>query len=279
MSDGVSGGTGDGASDGTGDAVSEGTAGGVRGGTSTGARRALVTGGASGFGAEVARQLVARGDSVVLCDVDEAGGKAVADELGATFLPCDVSDFDAVLATTEAAESALGGLDLFFLNAGISTGCGVGDDFDLATYRRANGVNLDGVVFGVHAALPALRRRGGGTIVATASLAGLTGAAIDPVYCANKHAVVGLVRALGPVLEPDGVRINAFCPSYAETKIITPVKSELAADGIPVIPVQTAGQAVLTMFDAPETGQAFLLQAGRELMVYRFRGVPGPLRG
>jgi NAD(P)-dependent dehydrogenase (short-subunit alcohol dehydrogenase family) len=251
----------------------------VRGGTSTGARRALVTGGASGFGAEVARQLVARGDSVVLCDVDEAGGKAVADELGATFLPCDVSDFDAVLATTEAAESALGGLDLFFLNAGISTGCGVGDDFDLATYRRANGVNLDGVVFGVHAALPALRRRGGGTIVATASLAGLTGAAIDPVYCANKHAVVGLVRALGPVLEPDGVRINAFCPSYAETKIITPVKSELAADGIPVIPVQTAGQAVLTMFDAPETGQAFLLQAGRELMVYRFRGVPGPLRG
>jgi NAD(P)-dependent dehydrogenase (short-subunit alcohol dehydrogenase family) len=112
-------------------------------------RRALVTGGASGFGAEVARQLTARGDAVVLCDVDEAGGKAVADELGATFLPCDVSDPDAVLATTKAAEQALGGLDLAFLNAGVSTGCGVGDDFDVAKYRRANGVNLDGVVFGV----------------------------------------------------------------------------------------------------------------------------------
>ena len=64
---------------------------------------ALVTGGASGFGAEVARQLLRRGDSVVLCDVDEAGGQAVADEIGATFLRCDVSDFDQVVATTGAA--------------------------------------------------------------------------------------------------------------------------------------------------------------------------------
>ena len=67
---------------------------------------ALITGGASGFGAEVARQLVRRGDSVVLCDVDEAGGQAVADELGAHFLRCDVSDYDEVVATTEAAEEA-----------------------------------------------------------------------------------------------------------------------------------------------------------------------------
>jgi NAD(P)-dependent dehydrogenase (short-subunit alcohol dehydrogenase family) len=242
-------------------------------------RRVLVTGGASGFGTEVARQLTARGDAVVLCDVDEAGGKAVADELGVTFLPCDVSDLDAVRATTDAAERALGGLDAVFLNAGISTGCGVGDDFDVEQYRRANGVNLDGVVYGVHAAIPALRRSGGGTIVATASLAGLTAASLDPVYCANKHAVVGLVRSLGPVLEADGIRINAFCPSFAETKIVAPVKEQLLAAGLPIIPVETAGQAVLSMLDAPETGQAFLLQAGRELMVYRFRGVPGPLTG
>ncbi|HVM28865.1 MAG TPA: SDR family NAD(P)-dependent oxidoreductase [Mycobacteriales bacterium] len=240
-------------------------------------RVALVTGGASGFGAEVARQLVRRGDSVVLCDVDTAGGQAVAEELGAHFLRCDVSDFDEVVATTKAAEQVHGGLDLVFLNAGVSTGCGVGEDFDLATYRRAMGVNLDGVVFGVHAAIPALLRRGGGSIVATASMAGLTGTPFDPVYGANKHAVVGLVRALGPALAPQGIRVNAFCPGFAETRIIADIKDVLQSSGVPIIPVDVAGRAVLQAFDSDETGQAFLLQAGREPMVYRFRGIPGPL--
>jgi NAD(P)-dependent dehydrogenase (short-subunit alcohol dehydrogenase family) len=240
---------------------------------------ALVTGGASGFGAEVSRQLVRRGDSVVLCDVDEVGGQRVADEIGATFLRCDVSDFDQVVATTEAAEQVHGGLDLVFLNAGVSTGCGIAEDFDLAAYRRAMGINLDGVVFGVHAALPALRRRGGGSIVATASMAGLTGTPFDPVYGANKHAVVGLVRALGPALQPQGVRVNAFCPGFAETAIISGIKSTLVDSGIPIIPVEVAGEAVLQAFDSSETGQAWLLQAGREVMVYRFRGIPGPLSG
>ena len=238
---------------------------------------ALITGGASGFGKEVARQLVRRGDSVVLCDVDDAGGQAVADELGATYLHCDVSDYDEVVATTKAAEEVHGGLDLVFLNAGISTGCGVGDDFDLERYKRANGINLDGVVYGAHAAIPALRRRGGGSIVATASMAGLTGTPFDPVYGANKHAVVGLVRALGPALAPDGIKVNAFCPGFAETKIITDIKSTLVQSGVPIIPVEVAGEAVLQAFDSSETGQAWLLQAGRDVMVYKFRGIPGPL--
>ena len=238
---------------------------------------ALITGGASGFGAEVARQLVRRGDQVVLVDVDDAGGQAVADEVGGHFLHGDVSDYDQVVATTQQAEELLGGLDMVFLNAGISTGCGMADDFDLLRYRRAMGINLDGVVYGAHAALPALQRRGGGSIVATASMAGLTGTPFDPVYGANKHAVVGLVRALGPAWAPHGVRVNAFCPGFAETKIIGDIKEVLTSSGVPIIPVDVAGRAVLQAFDSPETGQAFLLQAGREPMVYRFRGIPGPL--
>lgn len=238
---------------------------------------ALITGGASGFGAEVARQLVARGDRVVLCDVDEAGGTAVATSLGAHFLRCDVSSFDEVVAATAEAEHVHGGIDLFFLNAGVATGCGLGADFDLLAYRRAMGVNLDGVVFGAHAALPVLQRRGGGAIVATASMAGLTGTAFDPVYGANKHAVVGLVRALGPAWAQHAITVNAFCPGFADTKILVPLRETLAELDVPIIPVQRAGASVLEIFDSAETGQAWLLQAGRDVMPYMFRGIPGPL--
>ena len=93
---------------------------------------------------------------------------------------------------------------------------------------------------------------GNGAIVATASMAGLTATAFDPVYGANKHAVVGLVRALGPALAPDQIRVNAFCPGFAETKIITDIKSTLQDSGVPIIPVETAGEAILQAFDGSE---------------------------
>jgi NAD(P)-dependent dehydrogenase (short-subunit alcohol dehydrogenase family) len=238
---------------------------------------ALITGGASGFGTEVARQLVRRGDQVALLDVNDADGAVVAKELGGHFLHCDVTDPEQVAATTAEAESLLGGIDLFFLNAGISTGCGVGEDFDLARYRRANAINLDGVVFGVHAALPVLQRRGGGSIVCTASMAALTPTVFDPVYAANKAAVVGFVRSMAPTLTPMGITINAFCPGFSETKIITDIRGMLDDSGTPIIPVEKAGASVLEILDSGLTGKAWLLQAGRDLIDYQFKGIPGPL--
>jgi NAD(P)-dependent dehydrogenase (short-subunit alcohol dehydrogenase family) len=242
-------------------------------------KTALITGGASGFGAEVARQLVRRGDQVVLLDVNDADGKALADELGGHYLHCDVTDYDEVQATTAEAEKLVGGLDLFFLNAGIATGLdfAFGEKFDLARYRLAMAINVDGVVFGVQAALPALQRRGGGSIVCTASMAALVATSFDPVYGANKAAVVGLVRALGPVLAPQGITINAFCPGFTETKIITEIRGVLDDSGTPIIPVEKAGESVLQIFDSGLTGKAWLLQAGRDLIDYQFKGIPGPL--
>jgi NAD(P)-dependent dehydrogenase (short-subunit alcohol dehydrogenase family) len=237
----------------------------------------LITGAASGFGKEVAHQLVRRGEQVLLCDVNDTDGQAVADSLGAAYLHCDVSSYEEVLAVTAEAEQVHGGIDRFFLNAGVSSGFGFGPDFDLARYRRANGINLDGVVFGVQAAIPVLQRRGGGSIVCTASMAGLTGTPFDPVYGANKHAVVGLVRALGPALQPMGIAVNAFCPGFAETGIIVDIKEHLTGSGVPIIPVEKAGRSVLEIFDSALTGEAWLLQAGRDVMPYRFRGIPGPL--
>lgn len=238
-------------------------------------RVALITGGASGLGRATATALAARGTKVVVADVDEEGGRAVAEELDATFVPCDVRDLDANLAAVRAAEATHGGLDLAYLNAGVASMMGVGDDFDVERYRHVMGVNLDGVVFGVHAVLPALRRRGGGSIVATASLAGLTAVPFDPLYAANKHAVVGLVRSLGP-LEQEGIRVNAVCPGFAESKIIEPIREGLQSAGLPIIPAEQVAATVLHLFDGDMSGECWFVQAGRESAPFGFRGIPGP---
>ncbi len=237
---------------------------------------ALITGGASGFGRGLAHTLSERGVKVVVVDVDEDGGRAVADATGGRFVHADVSDLEQNRAAVAAAVDAFGGLDMAFLNAGIVSGIGVGDEFTLEAYRRAMGVNLDGVVFGVHAVLPVLKARGGGAIVATASLAGLTAVPMDPLYAANKHAVVGLVRSLGPALAQDGIRINAVCPGFAETAIITEIRSGLLEAGLPIIPVEQVTDAVVELLDGDMTGECWYVQAGRENEAFRFRNIPGP---
>jgi NAD(P)-dependent dehydrogenase (short-subunit alcohol dehydrogenase family) len=237
---------------------------------------ALITGGAGGIGAAVARRLAARGAAVVVADVDAEGGAAVAAEVGGAFVPCDVRDLDANRAAVAAAVERFGGLDVAFLNAGIATGTTPGGDFDVERYRRAIAVNLDGVVFGVVAALPALRERGGGDIVATASLAGLTAVPFDPVYGANKHAVVGLVRALGAAHEDEGIRVNAVCPGFAETRIIDDIRGTLQESGIPILSADDVADAVVAILDAKAAGECWFVQPGRESEPFRFRNVPGP---
>jgi len=236
---------------------------------------ALVTGAASGLGRAVATALAARGTKVMLADIDEEGGRAVAQELDQTFVACDVRDLDANLAAVKATEVTYGGLDLAYLNAGVASGIGLGEDFDLERYRHVMGVNLDGVVFGVHAVLPAMRRRGAGSIVATASLAGLTAVPFDPLYAANKHAVVGLVRSLG-LLDQEGIRVNAVCPGFSESKIIDPIREGLAESGLPIIPAEQVAATVLGLFDGDMSGECWFVQVGRESAAFGFRGIPGP---
>ena len=237
---------------------------------------ALITGAASGFGRALTETLTGRGVRVVACDIDEAAGGELADATGALFVPCDVSEIEQNEAAVAVAVEECGGLDLAFLNAGVAFGTQLGPDFDPLAYRRAMGINIDGVVFGVNSVLPALQARGGGSIVATASLAGLTPVPMDPVYAANKHAVVGLVRSLGPILAMDDIRINAVCPGFAETAIIGPIRELLQSEGMPIIPVEAVIDTILQIFDGEETGECWFVQAGRESQPFRFRNIPGP---
>ena len=243
---------------------------------SPGGQVALVTGAASGFGRGLTGALRARGVRVVACDVDEVRGREVAEETGALFVSCDVSEPAQNDRAVAAAVEQFGGLDMAFLNAGIASGTGLGEDFDIALYRRAMGVNLDGVVFGINAAIPAMKARGGGSIVVTASLAGLAPVPMDPIYAANKHAVVGLVRSLGPALESEGIRINAICPGFSETGIIAPIRQQILDQGLPIIPVEQVTDVVIGLFDGEATGVCWFVQAGRESQAFGFRGIPGP---
>lgn len=237
---------------------------------------ALVTGGASGIGAATSRMLAAGGAKVVVSDLDEPGGRLVAEEVGGIFVPCDVSDFDANARLFAEATAQLGGVDLVHLNAGVSTGCSIAEDFDLALYRRAMGANLDGVVFGLHHAIAALKARGGGAIVATASLAGLVGMPFDSVYTANKHAVVGLVRSAGPALVGVGIRLNAICPGFAESGITAPMVEMLEQQGFPMMTADEPAAAAVRLFAEDVSGECWFVQAGREPAAFQFRGVPGP---
>jgi NAD(P)-dependent dehydrogenase (short-subunit alcohol dehydrogenase family) len=237
---------------------------------------AWITGGANGFGAGVARRLAGRGATVAISDIDRDNGERVAKEIDGLFVPCDVTSLDENLAAVARVVETYGKLDIAFLNAGVTTGVGVGADFDLARYRLAMSVNLDGVVFGMHAALGAMEGRNG-QIVATASLAGLTGTPFDPIYGANKHGVVGLVRAVGPAYADKGIRVNAICPGFADTNIVSPeARQALASIGVPLLDPERVVDAFMSAITSEESGQCWYIQPGRPSEPFRFRNVPGP---
>jgi len=242
-------------------------------------RVALVTGAARGIGAGVARFLADRGSTVVVADVAHGEGAALAREIGGAFVGCDVADPDAMGRAVEHAVSRYGGLDLVHLNAGVSSGTGIRAGFDLGRYRRAMGVNVDGVVLGLVAALPALRARGGGDVVVTASLAGLVGTPFDPIYGLTKHAVVGFVRSVGPDLAGEGIRVQALCPGFARTAIIEGIEEQIAALGAPVLEVADVVEAFGRLLDHGSPGECWYVQPGRPAAPFEFRRVPGPRIG
>jgi len=239
-------------------------------------RVALITGGSNGIGEAVARHLAGQGCRVVLADIDDARGAEVAAELGGRYVHADVSRPAESPAAVAYAMAEFGALHLAHINAGITTPCSMGDDFDPEAYRRAMGINLDGVVYGIAAARPAIMASGGGTIVATASMAGLVAAPFDPIYAANKHAVVGLVRSIGDAYAADGVRVHALCPSFAYTNIIKGSEQLLLDMGFPILEVSDVVAAFQRILDAEASGECWYVVAGRESEPFRFRNAPGP---
>jgi NAD(P)-dependent dehydrogenase (short-subunit alcohol dehydrogenase family) len=207
---------------------------------------AIITGGASGIGAASAETLAQEGASVVVTDIDIAGGEAVAQRIGvaggaAIFLPHDVTDEARWAEVVAETEHRHGRLDVLVANAGIGILCPV-SQMSLVDWRRQTAVNLDGVFLGVKHALPAMRRTGGGSIVITSSLAGLRGAAGLAGYCATKGAVRLFAKAvaLECAAMGDAIRVNTIHPGVIDTPIWGKVVSGGTARGTntPIDPTQ-----------------------------------------
>jgi 3alpha(or 20beta)-hydroxysteroid dehydrogenase len=181
----------------------------------------LVSGAARGMGEAAARRLVEEGARVVLGDILDAEGEAVAKELGdqARFVPLDVTDVAAWRAAVEVAQDELGGLDVLVNNAGVLS-FGAVADMPLEEYRRVVEVNQVGVFLGMQAAVPALEARGGGAIVNISSVEGLGGGAALTAYTASKFAVRGMTKAAAIELGPKGIRVNSVHPGAIRTDMV-----------------------------------------------------------
>lgn len=240
---------------------------------------AVVTGGGSGIGLASAERLAAAGVSVAVVDLDGETAERTAAAIGGIGLQADVGRSDEWPGIVEGVTARFGGIDLAHLNAGVMTGEADLTALSDEAYRRIMSVNVDGVVFGVRALVPALVARGGGAIVATASLAGLIGFSPDPIYCLTKHAVVGLVRSLVPQLAEQHITINAVCPSIVDTPMVGDSRELLQSSGFPLIDPGAVAVAVADRLAGEESGQAMVVQAGREALAYRFARPPGPRAG
>ena len=198
-------------------------------------------------------------------------GLAFAAALGdAEVTALDLPEFD--VGDSAAWRALDGSYDAAFLNAGVLTGTGDMAALTDDQYRRALGANIDGVVFGVRE-LAARLMPDGGSIVATASLAGLTATPLDPIYSLTKHAVIGFVRSCATQLAERGIRINALCPGFTDTPMV-PDEHREAIDA-PLMEPSFVADAALQALNDPETGGAWVVQPNRVLR-FRFPNLPGP---
>jgi meso-butanediol dehydrogenase / (S,S)-butanediol dehydrogenase / diacetyl reductase len=267
-----------------------------------GGKVALVTGGARGIGRGIALALAHAGADVAIADVETVKGpqqygkdavagfsaaRATAEELRelgrkAIAVEADVtrkSDTERMVAETVRS---LGGLDVLVCNAGVVSVAPV-EEMPEATWDLTMNVNVKGVFLSCRAAIPALKARGGGSIVNIASIAGKNGFPGMAHYCASKFAVVGFTSSLAKELAPHGVRVNAICPGILRTQMWEYLAEKLAAPGeskeqaweryvkgmIPLARAQTPadiGALALYLATAENvTGQAINVDGGIEL--------------
>jgi len=242
-------------------------------------RVVLVTGAARGQGEQEARLFREEGAEVVVADVLDEQGRALAEEIGALYVPLDVSREDAWRSAVQTVVETYGRVDGLVNNAGILRFNALLDT-PLDEFMRIVEVNQVGCFLGIKAVAP--RMSDGGTIVNTASYTGVTGMAAVGAYAASKHAILGLTKVAALELAPRGIRVNAMCPGAIDTAMSNPAALDPGMDGEEasrgldrfyrkVVPLGRIGRpeevARLALFLSCEdssyiTGQPFVIDGG-----------------
>jgi 3-oxoacyl-[acyl-carrier protein] reductase len=214
-------------------------------------RVALITGAGSGIGRAMAREFAARGAHVAACDIDGATAEAAAADASRLGAPAPIAVCADVAYAGEAGravaevEQRLGRIDVLCSNAGILDGYAGAIDATEELWDRVFDVNVKATWLLARAALPAMRERGSGAIVVTASVAGLVAGGGGVSYTASKHAVIGLMRQIALENASYGIRVNAICPGVVQTGMTQPLfddRDSIMYEFIPAIPSGTWAQ-------------------------------------
>jgi NAD(P)-dependent dehydrogenase (short-subunit alcohol dehydrogenase family) len=208
---------------------------------------AIVTGAAGVIGRATMQLLAERGARIVAVDRKEADLQAAAADLPASAqalaVTADVTDEDEVAGYVRAAVDRFGSIDAFYNNAGIEGDIAPLTEYSLATFRRVLDVNVVGVFLGLKHVLPVMLKQNQGSIVNTASIAGLIGSSHIAVYSASKHAVIGLTKSAALECSGTGVRVNCVCPGMIDSRMLSAI-IEARNPGNAAVPLQRIAERI-----------------------------------
>lgn len=236
---------------------------------------AIVTGGANGIGEATVRDMVNEGAKVIIADIDDEKGKALAEEFNkdgkkAAYCNTDVTKEAEVEAMVKLAKDEFGKLDILFSNAGIGNLVPTAE-LELENWQRVIDINLTGVFLSAKHAIPVMLETGGGSIINAASMLGHVGQAETAAYTASKGGVVNMTRALAVEYAKDGIRVNAVCPGYVNTSLLDQLDEEMINHLISLHPINRLAEpeeiAKVTTFLASDdasfiTGANLLVDGG-----------------
>lgn len=194
---------------------------------------AIITGGAGGIGTAAAARFLEEGAYVLLVDLDEDALAETCTRLGSnrvSYLVGDVTQGPDNQAMVDTATERYGGVDVFLANAGIEGDVASLLDYSEQRFDELMAINVKGPFLGLRAAIPAMRVRGGGSVIISSSIAGLTGAPRLAPYATSKHAVIGLMRSAAKEFAPEGIRVNTVNPSPVNTRMIRSIEQGLSPD-------------------------------------------------